>query len=478
MKLAALLLLAAIALLSPSISASAQPRETAPARAAGIPANAERLDSLGGITEYRLRSNGMKILLSENHAAPVITFLVVYHVGSRNEAPGNAGSAHLLEHMLFNKSTANFGKANHKKTFQEVLYEAGADASSSNMGTWYDRMTGYSTLPADKVELAMKIEADRLGRALILDSERQPEMSVVRNELEIRENNPYIALDKAVISMAIQAHPYHWSTIGYRSDIEGVSTEKLREYYRNFFHPDNAEAVLVGDFDTAAALRLFDREFRQFPRAKTPIPRVITVEPPQEGERRVVVRRPGRVGIVELAYMRPNALNPDFVPLDVLSTILTNGVNSRLYQALVESGLATDVESRNYALHDPYPIVARATVAPGRTHKEVERGMKAALYRIGTDGITEAELERAKNQREVSVVRGRDGTYELASSLGEAVASADWKWFVGYVDAVRRVTADDVKRVAATYLVPDYANVGWFVPVSEAKSGAEAKLKP
>jgi zinc protease len=448
------------------------------ARPARLPANVERLDSLGGITEYRLRSNGMRLLVSPNHAAPVITFMVVYHVGSRNEAPGNTGSAHLLEHMLFNKSTKNFGKANHKKTFQEVLYESGADYASSNMTTWYDRMNGYSTLPAEKLGTAMKIEADRLGRALILDSERQPEMSVVRNEYEIGENSAYQALDKAVIAEAIQAHPYHWNTIGYRSDIEGVTTEKLREHYRDFFYPDNAEAILVGDFDPMAALAMFDREFGAFPRSKSPIPQVITVEPPQEGERRVTVKRPGQVGIVEIAYMRPNSLHPDFVPLDVLSTILSSGVNSRLYQALVEPGLASDIDSWNYTLRDPYPIVAQATVAKGRSQEEVERAMKAALYRIGQSGVSETELERAKSQLEVSVVRGRDGTYELASSLGEAVASADWKWFVGYVEAVRRVTVADVKRVAATYLVPDHATVGWFVPVTEEKTEAKVGLAP
>ncbi|HYR68714.1 MAG TPA: pitrilysin family protein, partial [Candidatus Dormibacteraeota bacterium] len=274
----------------------------------------------------------MKILLSPSHAAPVITFLVVYHVGSRNEAPGNTGSAHLLEHMIFNKSTKNFGRANGHQTFQEVLYEAGADFSSTNMTTWYDRMTGYSTLPSDKLDLAMRIEADRMGRALILDEERRPEMSVVRNEYEIGENNPARALDKSVIAACIVAHPYHWNTIGYRSDIEGVSTEKLREHYKNFFWPDNAEAILVGDFDPADALRRFDREFGAFQRSKAPIPEVITVEPPQEGERRVTVSRPGEVGLVEIAYLRPGTLHPDFIPLDVLASILSGGVNSRLYQ--------------------------------------------------------------------------------------------------------------------------------------------------
>jgi zinc protease len=447
-------------------AALAQKSGTATRRAAPA-SGVEKIESMSGVTEYRLRSNGMKILVSPNHAAPVITFEVVYHVGSRNEAPGNTGSAHLLEHMIFNKSTKNFGKANHKKTFQEVLYEAGADASSSNMTTWNDRMTGYSTVPADKLELAMKIESDRLGRALILDSERQPEMSVVRNEYEIGENNPYTALDKLVIGTAIQAHPYHWDTIGYRSDIEGVSTDKLREHYHNFFHPDNAEAILVGDFDTDTALAMFEREFGAFPKSKTPIPQVITVEPPQEGERRAIMRRPGKFGVVEIAYMRPGSLDPDYVPLDVLSQILSGGVNSRLYQELVEPGLASDVSSWNYTLRDPYPIVVQATVAPGKTHEAAEAAMKAALARVTHEGVTAAELARAKSQLEVQTIRGRDGTYQFTQSLGEAVASANWKWFLGYVDALRAVTADDVKRVAAKYLIPDHATVGWFVPADE-----------
>ncbi|MBI4363792.1 MAG: insulinase family protein [Candidatus Latescibacteria bacterium] len=470
-------------LLSSPAPGSAQPRDgiwtrgdgTKAALATGIPANVERVDSLAGIAEYRLRSNGMRILLARNDAAPVITFMVIYHVGSRNEAPGNTGSAHLLEHLLFNKSTKNFGRALGHKTFQEVLFEAGCDYASTNMTTWLDRMNGYSTLPSDKLDLAMRIEADRLGRALILDSERQPEMTVVRNEYEIGENDPSNALSKAVIGAAIVAHPYHWSTIGYRSDIEGVSTETLKQHYKTYFWPDNAEAILVGDFDIGLALRMFDREFGGFPRSPKPIPSVITVEPPQEGERRVVVKRPGQVGLVEIAFMRPGSLHPDFIPLDLLATILGSGVNSRLYQALVERKLATDVSASNYTLRDPFPIVVDATLAPGVSHRKVEDALKAALYEVGTKGVSRTELDRAKSQLEVSVIRSRDGTYELASSLGEAVASADWKWLIGYIDAMKRVTADDVRRVAATYLVPDHATVGWFVPVEpEGKKPAKA----
>lgn len=437
-----------------------------------LPPNVVKIDSFRGIDQYKLKSNDMTLLLVPNHTSPVFTFMVVYHVGSRNEAPGNTGSAHLLEHMIFNKSTENFGRAKGHKTFQEVLYEAGADFSSTNMTTWNDRMNGYSTLPSDKLELAMKIEADRLGRGLILDSERQSEMSVVRNEYEIGENDPLQALWKATVASTIQAHPYHWDTIGYRSDIEGVTTEKLREHYKTFFHPNNSEAILVGDFDPDQALALFDREFGAFKKSEKPIPQVITVEPPQEGERRTIVTRPATVGLVMLSYLRPGAKDPDYIPLDVLTSILAGSVNARLYRALVETGLATNVEANNFTLKDPYPLIVDATLAQGKTHEEVEKALKAALAEVAANGVTDDEVKRAQQQIEVAVIRSRDGTYNFASNLGEAVASADWKWFLTYIDNVKAVSAADVKRVAAKYLVPEHANVGWFVPGASSATPA------
>lgn len=446
--------------------------------AAALPANVEHVETFRGIAQYRLKSNGMTILLSPNRSSPVFTFMVVYRVGSRNEAPGNTGSAHLLEHMIFNKSTENFGRARGHKTFQEVLYEAGADAGSSNMTTWYDRMNGYSTLPSDKLELAMRIEADRLGRGLILDSERQSEMSVVRNEFEIGENNPIQALFKATVAASVQAHPYHWSTIGYRSDIEGVSTEKLKEHYKTYFWPNNAEAILVGDFEVESALAMFDRQFGAFKRSPHEIPKVITVEPPQEGERRVMVRRPGTLGLVMAGYIRPGAMHPDFVPLQVLSTILADGVNSRLYRALVDRGLAANVSAFNFALQDPYPLIVYATLAPGKTHEAVEAAIKSAIAELVEKGVTEAEVRRAQQQNEVAVVRARDGTYNFARALGEAVASTSWKKFLTHVDELKAVTPEQVQRVAARYLAADQATIGWFVPAAAAKRPAIANVAP
>ena len=445
-----------------------------------LPPNVEFVATRGAFSKYRLKSNGMPIYLSPNHAAPVVTFMVVYHVGSRNEAPGYTGSTHLLEHMLFNKSTTNFGKANGHKTFREVLHEAGGDFPWTNMTTSTDRMNGFSTLPSGYLELAMKIEADRLGRGLILDQERRPEMTVVRNEYEIGENDPTRALLKVLVGAAIVGHPYHWPTIGYRSDIEGVSTDKLREHYKTFFWPNNAEAILVGDFDTAKALAMFDHEFGSFAASSKPIPLVTTIEAPQEGERRVVVKRPGQVGIVQAAYIRPGALDPDFIPLDVLATILTDSINARLYQGLVETQFASSVISSNIARRDPYLIYFEAVVAPGSTHQKTENALKAALCEVAKNGVTDEEVRRAQKQLEAAMIRSRDGPFNLADSLGEAIASANWEWWDSYVDTMIRVTAADVKRVAEKYLIPDHATIGWYVPTNpterEAAAGGSATL--
>ena len=441
--------------------------------APGIPAGIEFVKARGGIEQYRLKSNGMDILLVPSDAAPVVTFLVVVRVGSRNEAPGSTGSAHLLEHMLFNKSTESYGrKGSTGRTIQEVLYEAGGDFSTSNMTTWCDRITMYDTLPSDQLETTMKINADRLRRGKILDEERQPEMTVVRNEYERGENDPGEALSKALIATAIQASPYHWSTIGYRSDIEGVSTAKLREHYDTYFWPDNATAILVGSFDKAGALALFERHYGAFPRAPKPIPQVYTVEPPQEGERRVMVRRGGAVAQVAMAWMRPGARDPGFYPFEVLSSILGDGLSSRLQQALVETKLATTASSWNQGFTDPFLLVLNAAVSEGGDPLKVEFAMRQVIGSIRESGVTAEEVARAKAHSEAQFAFAREGTYGTAMTLGEAVAARDWEWWVDYLDRIRAVTLSQIQEAARTYLGPDQVTVGWFVPKKEETGGA------
>ena len=442
------------------------------ADAAAAPEGVQFVKAREGIEQYRLKSNGMDILLVPSSAAPVVTFLVVVRVGSRNEAPGNTGSAHLLEHMLFNKSTQNFGHAK-GKTIQQVLYEAGGDFSTSNMTTWDDRITMYDTLPKDRLETTMKINADRLRRGLILDEERKPEMTVVRNEYERGENDPGEALFKAVNAAAIVAHPYHWDTIGYKSDIEGVSTAQLRRHYDTYFWPDNSTAVLVGDFDRREALAIFEREFGGFSKAPSPIPQVVTVEPPQEGERRVIVRRTGAVPIVTMAWLRPGAGDPQYYAFDVLGSILGDGISARLYQSLVETRLATSVSWNNWSFRDPYLFVLNGTVSQGTDPAKVESAMRDAVQSVRDRGVTVEEVSRAKALIQAQVALSRDGTYATASTIGEAIAARDWEWWVDYRDRIRAVTPADVKAAADQWLEPDRITVGWFVPKDGAGGGSE-----
>lgn len=445
--------------------------------APALPQNVVFVKSRGPIEQYRLKSNGMDILLVKSDAAPVITFLIVVRVGSRNEAPGNTGSAHLLEHMLFNKSTENFGKKSPGgKTIQEVLYEAGGDFSTSNMTTWCDRITMYDTLPADQLATTMKINADRLRRGKILDEERRTEMTVVRNEYERGENNSGEALLKAVVASAIIAHPYHWNTIGYKSDIEGVSTDQLREHYNTYFWPDNSTAVLVGDFETNAALALFDASFGSFPKAPKPIAAVHTTEPPQEGERRVTVRRAGAVPQATLAWLRPGAGDPEFYAFEVLGSILGDGVSARLYQSLVETRLATEVSTYNWAFRDPFLFMLNATLVAGSDPTRVEAEMRKVVDAVRTQGVTADEVARAKALIEAQLAFQREGTYGTAWTLGEAIAAGDWEWWVDYRDKIRAVTPAQVQAAANAHLGPDQVTVGWFVPKASGEEKTEAGL--
>ena len=294
--------------------------------------NAQRDRECADQREYALDSNGLKVLLVPQHATPVVTFMVVYRVGSRNEAVGHTGSTHLLEHMLF-KGTPSYNKRNGKQ-IAAVLQRQGA---AFNADTWFDRTRYFEMLPSDQLALAVHLEADRMRNSFIADEDRQSEMTVVRNELDRGENEPARVLDERVWAVAFREHPYHHPTIGWRSDVEGVPTARLKEFYDVYYHPNNAVALVVGDFDETQALALIAEHFGSIPPSPHPIPPMYTVEPPQEGENRFVLRRAGQLGVVEIGWRIPEAKHADTTALSVLDTLLSAGVTSRLYQALVET---------------------------------------------------------------------------------------------------------------------------------------------
>jgi zinc protease len=430
-----------------------------PAITPAVPEAFDFVREKAGIREWRLRSNGLKVLLLRNTVAPVATFAVVYHVGSRNEAVGHTGATHLLEHLMF-KGTAEYDRE--KGTAVAAVLEA--LGARFNATTWFDRTNYYETVPSDRIEVAVRIEASRMRGALLRDSDRVPEMTVVRNEYERGENSPFQVLYKETFATAFREHPYHHPTIGWRTDIEGVSTDRLREFYDVFYHPNNATAMLIGDFEEPEALATIERHFAAIPRSVRPIPSVYTVEPPQEGERRFVVRRTGQVAWVALSWRTVAATDADTPALAVLGNVLGVGLTARLYRALVEESLALSVTVVPWQLRDPALFSVFAPVRPGVEVEVVESRIRAEISRVAAEGVTEAEVEKARIQIEAEVIFDRDSTDQVAASLSEAIAVADWEWYADYPALVRRVTADDVRRVTTAYCRDDALTVGLYLP--------------
>ncbi len=426
---------------------------------AGVAAGFELIKEKGGIREWRLKSNGLQVLLLPNRVAPVATFCIVYRVGSRHEAVGHTGATHLLEHLMF-KGTPEFNREAGTQ-IASVLESVGA---RFNATTWFDRTNYFETVPSDQLELALRIEASRLRRSFLRDADRAPEMTVVRNEFERGENNPFQVLYKDSFAIAFREHPYHHPTIGWKSDIEGVSTARLKEFYDTFYHPDNATAILVGDFEEPGALSAIERHFGALPRSPRPIPAVYTEEPRQEGERRFVVRRVGQIGWVALSFRSVSASDPDAPALAVLANILGSGMTSRLYQALVEPSLAISASAISWQLRDPSLFSVFAALTPGTDHARVERLVRDEIARVVRDGVTGDEVEKAQTQIEAEVIFERDTTDQVAGSLTEAVAIADWEWYVDYPGKVRAVTREALAAAARRYFHEDGLTVGWFVP--------------
>jgi zinc protease len=425
-----------------------------------------KITEYDGIHEYKLDSNGLKVLLAPRRAAPVVAFMVLYRVGSRNEAVGHTGATHLLEHMLF-KGTPTYNKQKGTQIASVLQRQGGV----FNADTWFDRTRYYEMLPSDRLELAVHLEADRMRNSFIADEDRQSEMTVVRNELERGENEPSNILHERLWAAAFREHPYHHPTIGWRTDVEGVATSRLKEFYDTFYHPNNATAIVVGDFDWPAALDLIGKHFGPIPASSAPIPPMYTVEPPQEGEIRFTLRRAGQLGLINVGWHIPESTHPDTAALTVLDTLLSAGITSRLYQALVETEMAVDVGAQAFQFLDPGLFMLHITLRPGVTHAEAERVGLEVIEKLKTEDAPEKELQKAKNMITTQMIYLRDSPLGVARVIAEAEAVANWKMFVDLPKMVEQVTPADIKRVATTYFTEDNRTVGWFIPKQEEGVG-------
>jgi zinc protease len=417
--------------------------------------------SLGGIDEYRLDGNGLTVLLARDASAPVVTFNVTYLVGSRNEVTGTTGATHLLEHLMFKGSEHhNDAAGNSLKQYLEGV------GGNYNATTSLDRTHYYATVGRDALEGYVRVEADRMRNLWLRESDRQSEMTVVRNEFERGKNDPDNVLVEEVTAAAYQALPYHHSTIGWRSDIEHVPIEKLREFYDTFYWPNNATVTAAGDFDAVKLLGWIKQYYGGFTASPKPIPPMYTEEPEQTGARRVTVKRPGELGTVLIAHKVPVGRDADQAPLAVLDAILSDGKSGRLYRQLVDKGLALNAGAGVNVSHDLSLHMMYASLAPEAKHEDVEKALWSAVKEIQDKGVSAAELERVKNQTLAQVAYKRDGTAGVVSEINEYISIGDWTLYVRFPELVQKVGAADVQRVAKQYFTEDTGTTGWFVPTA------------
>lgn len=433
-------------------------------RAASAPAAPVKGATVEGITEYRL-GNGLRVLLFPDVSKPTVTVNITYMVGSRHEGYGETGMAHLLEHLLFK------GTPKHKDIPKE-LTERGARPNGT---TWLDRTNYFETVPAgdDNLTWALDLEADRMVNSFVAAKDLETEMTVVRNEFEMGENDPGSILRERIMSTAFIWHNYGNSTIGARADIENVPIERLQSFYRRYYQPDNAVLVVAGKFDEAKTLQLINAKFGRIPRPVRSLDRgnllysTYTREPVQDGERSITLRRVGDNQVAMVAYHIPSLAHVDNAPLQVLSTILGARPNGRLYKSLVEAKLASDVSAFTFDLREPGVMFASAEL---RTEQNLDTARAVLLRTIDgavTTTPTAEEVERARNELVKGVEQLLDNSEQVGYALTEAQASGDWRLLHISRDRLKAVTPADVQRVATAYLKPDNRTVGVFVPTAK-----------
>lgn len=416
--------------------------------------------SVEGVREFKL-SNGLQILLIPDASVSNFIVNIVYHVGSRYEGYGETGMAHLLEHMMFRPS----------KKFASIKQTIADKGASANGTTWYDRTDYYEILPANDSNLkwALEMESDRMINSLMRNEDLQKEFSVVRNEFESGENNPDNILTERVISTMYLWHNYGKSPIGSKEDIERVSIRNLKEFYRKYYQPDNATLIVGGNFDEQKTLKLIATYFAHIKRPLRILQKPYTVEPPQDGERYVELKRNGELQYIGVAYHTPSLSDPDYPANSAFINILTNDPSGIFYKALVDPKLATSVTGASYILHDPGFTYFDCTVP---LDKSVEKA-KSTLLKTADDlpaaSIKEESLVRAKNSILKDLENSQNNTINFCVDEAEYIGAGDWRLFYIYRDRIKNLTLADVQRVLRKYYLPSNRTVGVFIPDKNAE---------
>ncbi len=413
--------------------------------------------------------NGLKVLIVEEPTSPVVTVQVWYKVGSRNEVTGRTGLAHMLEHMMF-KGTPTIGP----KQFDLLVTRNGGQ---DNAMTTTDFTAYYINFAADRVDLGLQLEADRMAHLLIDEKVFIPERQVVIEERRLRiEDQPAGILGQTMRAVAFQANPYRNPAIGWPSDMLAWTRDDLVQFYRTYYVPNNATLIVVGAIKKDEILPKIQALFGPIPRRPDP-PRVVTQEPPQIGERRIYVRKEAELPIYFAVHHVPNLASPDSFALQVLAYILGGGESARFHQkAVYERQLASYAGADYNPVHiDPYLFGFSAGPLPGKTVEEIEQVLYAEVARVVKEPVPDRELQKAKNQIESEFIFAQDSVHALAGLLGRYESVASWKLLDGFLEGVRRVTAADVQRVAKQYLQQDNRTVAILIPTKTSGAADAGK---
>jgi zinc protease len=432
----------------------------------------ELVERCGGVAEWRHLGNGLTALVASTPVAPVVGFGVVYRVGSRYEVSGHTGATHILEHLMF-KGTQRYNS----ELGTEIARRLHRVGAAFNASTWLDRTNYYEILPVEELRLAIDIESDRMRGALVRDEDLESERTVVLNELDAGENDPFELLMKSSFALAFLEHPYHHPTIGWRGDVERISGEVLRGFYDTYYHPDNATVIVVGDIEEEEALVEVERGFGSLAPAPGVFAGPAIREGEQRGERRFEVHRAGELGGLALTWHIPEGLHPDVPALSVLTQVLGDGVTSRLHQKLVETNRCLGVHAFAMELHDPGVFQIFATIAPGVDHAEVEETIRSEVAALSSSSPTDDEVARARVQARTDLAFHHESPGQILAGLTEAVAMGDWRRFVRELELVEAVSADDLQRVAAAYLGDHNLTAGWFIPENGLPDDAGSKTQ-
>jgi zinc protease len=421
------------------------------------------LPALSRATDVRetVLENGLKVLLLEDHKSPAVTFQVWYRVGSRDEKDGKSGLSHFLEHMMF--------KGTDKVKPEEYARIIAKNGGRSNAFTSSDVTVYFATMSRDKIGIAIDLEADRMANALLGETFFEAEKRVIQEERRLRtEDNPISALSEVASAVAFLVHPYRRPVIGWMQDIEGLTRQDLLDHYKTYYVPNNAYVVVTGDFSAEEILPKIRAAFEKIPRGPEP-PRVQVEEPSQSGERTVTVKKEAELPFILAFYHAPNLKNPDNFALDVLSVVLAGGRSSRLYHELLyQKRIVRSIDADYTGVSiDPAGFSVSAQLMPEKAPGEIAREIDAVLEKAKTELITERELQKAKNQIEAAFIFAQDSIFGQALKIGYYEAVGGWRLMDAYLDGIRKVTREDIRRVAKKYLDRDRRTVGTMIPIKE-----------